>query len=174
MIGTINVAKAGLVLGILLGGWPLCWAILVASGLAQPIIDFVFWMHFIKPVFTIEPFEIMKASILIIVTVAWALSLGRRSPSFGTPCTKQPLLDIRYLNHQLELDIRCTDAWSEFGTRVEHVRLQDVKREPRQRQFGPDHPRGRVTTSAIIHRLPTSSGEVLSLTQVKTEVLALN
>ncbi len=25
--------------------------------LAQPIIDFLFWMHFIKPVFVIEPFK---------------------------------------------------------------------------------------------------------------------
>ncbi len=50
MTGSVNATKAGLVLGTLLGGWHLCWAILVASGVAQPVINFVLWMHFMKPI----------------------------------------------------------------------------------------------------------------------------
>jgi hypothetical protein len=72
----IGVGKAGLVLGTIFGGWHLCWSILVALGLAQPLIDFVFWMHFIKPVYVIEPFAITRAAILVVVTAALGFVLG--------------------------------------------------------------------------------------------------
>ena len=62
MSAQMNVCKAGLVLGFVLGGFHLCWSILVALGWAQPVIDFVFWMHFIKPLFVIEPFAIARGS----------------------------------------------------------------------------------------------------------------
>jgi len=34
--------KSGLVLGALVGGWHLVWAIIVTGGWGQPLIDFVF------------------------------------------------------------------------------------------------------------------------------------
>jgi hypothetical protein len=72
----LNVTKTGLVVGIRLGGWHLCWSALVATGSAQRIADFIFWMHFIKPVYVVEPFEISRAIILIVVTVIIGLVLG--------------------------------------------------------------------------------------------------
>lgn len=72
----INVGKAGLVLGALLGGWHLCWSALVALKMAQPVIDFVFWMHFIKPVYVIEPFDVTRAAILFIVTTGVGFVFG--------------------------------------------------------------------------------------------------
>lgn len=69
-MGEINPHRAGLVLGALLGGWHLLWSMLVALGLAQILIDFLFWIHFIKPVYVIEPFAIMRATILVLVTAA--------------------------------------------------------------------------------------------------------
>ena len=74
--GAISVGKAGVVLGVLLGGWHLCWSVLVALHWAQPVIDFVFWMHFIKPVYVIEPFEIGRAVILVVVTTGIAFVIG--------------------------------------------------------------------------------------------------
>jgi len=72
----MNVCKAGLVLGFVLGGFHLCWTILVALGWAQPVIDFVFWMHFIKPIYVIEPFAIARASILIVATAGIGFVIG--------------------------------------------------------------------------------------------------
>ncbi|MGB9114197.1 hypothetical protein [Bradyrhizobium sp.] len=72
----VSVGKAGLILGALMGGWHLCWSALVALKLAQPVIDFVFWMHFIKPIYVIEPFEIARAAILLIVTAGVGFLVG--------------------------------------------------------------------------------------------------
>lgn len=78
MSAHINVGKAGLVLGAVIGGWHLCWSMLVALRLAQPVIDFVFWMHFIKPIYVIEPFAIVRAAILLIVTAAVGFVISDR------------------------------------------------------------------------------------------------
>jgi len=72
----INPNKAGLAVGALYGAWHLTWSLLVALGLAQPLIDFLFWIHFIKPVFVIEPFEIVRAAILIVVTAGIGYLIG--------------------------------------------------------------------------------------------------
>ena len=76
MSAQINVCKAGLVPGFVLGGWHLCWSILVALGWAQAVIDFVFWMHFIKRIYVIEPFGIARAAILIVVTASMGFVIG--------------------------------------------------------------------------------------------------
>ncbi len=77
MSGTrINVGKTGLVLGLSLSAWHLGWSILVALSWAQPFIDFVFWMHFIKPVLVVEAFDFGRAAILLVVTGAFGLAIG--------------------------------------------------------------------------------------------------
>ena len=76
MAMNISPIKAGLVLGAFVGAWHLCWAILVALGAAQAIIDFVFWMHFIKPVFAIEPFDGIRAAVLVVITGAAGFVIG--------------------------------------------------------------------------------------------------
>ncbi len=72
----INPAKAGLTLGALLGAWHLCWSILVALGWAQPVLDFVFWMHFIKPVYVVGAFDPAIAAVLIAVTAVAGFVIG--------------------------------------------------------------------------------------------------
>ena len=68
--------KSGLVLGALLGGWHLLWAIIVAAGWGQPLIDFIFWMHFLNPAFVVEPFLIGRAIVLVLVTAAIGYFIG--------------------------------------------------------------------------------------------------
>ena len=75
-MGAISANKAGLVVGSLAGGWHLLWSILVALHMAQPVIDFVFWMHFIKPTFVIEPFSFDRAIVLIVVTSVVGYVMG--------------------------------------------------------------------------------------------------
>jgi hypothetical protein len=76
MNAQINVCKAGLAVALVLGGLHLCWSILVALKWAQPVIDFVFWMHFIKPIFVIEPFEISRAAVLVVLTAGIGFVIG--------------------------------------------------------------------------------------------------
>ena len=76
MSARMSVGKTGIVLGAVIGGWHVVWSMLVAIGWAQPVIDFVFWMHFIKPVYVIEPFEIGRAAILLIVTTVVGVLVG--------------------------------------------------------------------------------------------------
>jgi hypothetical protein len=67
---------SGLVLGALLGGSHLLWALIVAAGWGQPLIDFIFWMHFLKPVFVVEPFSVGRAIVLVLVTGAIGYLIG--------------------------------------------------------------------------------------------------
>ena len=61
----VNPYRVGLWFGIFLALWHTCWSVLVATGFAQALMDFVFWAHFISPVYHVEPFEISRAGILV-------------------------------------------------------------------------------------------------------------
>jgi hypothetical protein len=64
----INPNKAGLVIAALIGGWHLVWAALVAAGWAQPLINFIFWAHMIRPVYVIGAFDAAAAGTLLVIT----------------------------------------------------------------------------------------------------------
>ena len=63
-------------LAALIGGWHVIWAALVLLGWAQPLIDFIFWIHFLKPVYVVEGFAIGRSLILIAVTAAIGATVG--------------------------------------------------------------------------------------------------
>jgi hypothetical protein len=58
----------GLVVGSFLGTVHLVWSILVALGWAEPLMTFIFRLHFIEPPYhQIAPFHIGSAILLIVI-----------------------------------------------------------------------------------------------------------
>lgn len=72
----LGIHGAGLVFGLLLGGLHFLWALLVASGFAQRVIDLVFWLHFIRPAWQIDSFEAGRAAGLVAMTSAIGYVIG--------------------------------------------------------------------------------------------------
>jgi hypothetical protein len=72
----VNPNKVGLVVGALIGGWHVVWSALVLLGWAQPILDFIFWAHMIRPVYIVKSFDPTAAITLIIVTAAIGYIFG--------------------------------------------------------------------------------------------------
>ena len=72
-----NPNKVGLVIAVLIGGWHVAWSLLVLIGWAQPILDFIFWAHMIKPVYFVKPFDPTAAVALIAITspTLWGLAI---------------------------------------------------------------------------------------------------
>ena len=71
-----NPKHVGLVIGVLIGGWHLVWALLVLIGWAQPILDFIFWAHMIDPVYFGKPFDSAAAVALIAITTVIGYGFG--------------------------------------------------------------------------------------------------
>jgi len=71
-----NPPNVGLAVGLFLGAWHALWSILVATGLAQALIDLVLWLHFIRPVFVIDPFEPLRALLLVGFTTLVGFIIG--------------------------------------------------------------------------------------------------
>ena len=86
----LNPTTTGLVHGTLLGACHAIWAAFVAIGWAQPIVDFVFWMHMIRPVYVIGPFHLWIALILIAVTAAIGYVGGFVLAILGTWLHQEP------------------------------------------------------------------------------------
>lgn len=59
-----------------MGGVHAAWAGVVASGLAQTFLDFIFRLHFIDPPYHVSAFSLATAAMLIGVTAGIGLVCG--------------------------------------------------------------------------------------------------
>jgi thiamine transporter ThiT len=64
----INKNKTGLAFGFLMGFVHLMWSILVALGLAQVFLNFIFKIHMVGMPIVVMPFNLVKAVELIVLT----------------------------------------------------------------------------------------------------------
>jgi hypothetical protein len=77
----LNKNKLGLVVGSFLGIWHLAWTLLVAVGIAQWLMDWVFRLHFIQPPYKVTEFRPILALALIVLTsilgyfIGWVLAV---------------------------------------------------------------------------------------------------
>ncbi len=72
----LNPSKVALTVGVLLGGWHLVWSVLVALGLAQGLLDFIFSMHMIANPYQVTGFDITKALMLVVITFGVGYGVG--------------------------------------------------------------------------------------------------
>jgi heme/copper-type cytochrome/quinol oxidase subunit 4 len=76
----LNQQKVALTLGLFAGGAHLVWSLLVVLGWAQPLLDFIFWLHMVENPLRVVQFSVSTALFLIIVTfivgyvVGWVFS----------------------------------------------------------------------------------------------------
>lgn len=76
MKNTLGANKVGLAFGGMLGLWHFVWSVLVAVGLAQPLLDLIFQLHMIRPPYTVMPFSVSSAVGLIVVTSLFGYVIG--------------------------------------------------------------------------------------------------
>lgn len=95
--------KVGFVIGGLLGGWHLLWSLLVLLGWAQPVLDFIFWMHMIHPIYFVKSFDSVAAVTLILITTATGYGFGyvggvmwpKSKPFSGVADSAYPIATLR-------------------------------------------------------------------------------
>lgn len=66
----LNSIKTGLSLGLFTGSMHLLWILLILFGAAQPLLDFVYKMHFLNNPFTVQTLTFGLALTLIVITSA--------------------------------------------------------------------------------------------------------
>ena len=68
--------KLGVVVGTVMGGAHLAWAILVWLGWAQALAEFSMWAHMAHFQFTAGPFELSAAVTVVVVASAMGYVVG--------------------------------------------------------------------------------------------------
>lgn len=72
----LNRNHFGLIIGSVIGLWHIIWSLLVLLGLAQTLIGWIFWLHFLNNPYQVEPFEFTRAVILVVVTFVVGYAVG--------------------------------------------------------------------------------------------------
>lgn len=72
----INPPKAALAVGIVVGLYHLMWVVLVATGAAQTVLNFILRLHFIEIAIQIAPYDSMTGAMLVGLTFAIGALFG--------------------------------------------------------------------------------------------------
>ena len=72
----LNPIKCGLILGVLIGIGHMAWALMVALGWGQPVMDFLLTVHFLAPTLHVREFDLLTATTLVAFTSVIAFILG--------------------------------------------------------------------------------------------------
>ena len=75
-MGKLNKNQVGLVVGVFAALMHLVWALLVAIGLGQTVVDWVLPLHFIDMLATILTFSLVNAVILIVMAFIGGYIIG--------------------------------------------------------------------------------------------------
>jgi hypothetical protein len=72
----LNVTRTGLIVGAFSAVWHATWCTLVATGAAQTVLDWIYKLHFLNNPFRVAEFNIVTASLLVLVTFSVACIAG--------------------------------------------------------------------------------------------------
>jgi len=84
----IDKNKTGLTFGFLISSLHLFWSILVALGVAQALLGFIFDVHMLSMPIVVMPFDLIRAVGLIIVTFIVGYIFGWLMAFFWNKCFK--------------------------------------------------------------------------------------
>lgn len=72
----LNEKKSAMALGLFIGGLHLFWSVLVAAGLAQPLLNWWISVHMVNIPVTVVPFDLITAATLVVVSAIVGYVLG--------------------------------------------------------------------------------------------------
>ena len=75
-MGHVDPNRLGIVVAVVLTGWHAVWEGLVAAGLAQRVVEFVYRLHSVKSDMVIESFDAGRAAILFLLTAGLGYAAG--------------------------------------------------------------------------------------------------
>ena len=118
------------------------WSLLVLIGGAQPILDFIFWAHMIKPVYFVKPFDPIAVVALIAITSVIGYLFGFAG---------SPVIDICGFtkDHDINLIITSTHGFTGFAhVLIGSIAEQVVRHAPCSVLVVPSHPHLRAANLA--------------------------
>ena len=71
-----NHVRMGVAFGCFVAALHLVWVLLVFTGLAQPLVNFIFWVHMLSVPVQVQPFDLGLAALVIGVTWCVAFAMG--------------------------------------------------------------------------------------------------
>ncbi|MFA5877177.1 MAG: hypothetical protein WC880_02310 [Candidatus Paceibacterota bacterium] len=72
----LDPKKTALTLGVFFAGVHLLWSTLVVFGVAQAVLDFIFWPHMIRAVYLVDTFNLVASLSLILMTFVMGAVVG--------------------------------------------------------------------------------------------------